>query len=168
MKISGLIQFILGFILGCVLLIGGTSSIAYLMLTRMSANPPKPVFSEEQPKKPTTPESKDNKPVATNSETKPETKPSKEKTAEKPPEKPEEEEKLEPGAYKAKVTWSTGLSLRAEPNPEAERIGGVAYNQNIIILEESPDKQWQKIRFPNSQQTGWIKAGNIEKVTDNN
>jgi Bacterial SH3 domain len=161
MNISGIIQFILGFILGCVLLIGGTGSIAYFMLTRMAAHPPKPVFSEEKakPEKPT-----ETKPVVSKIEKKEENN-SKE---EKPAEKPKEEEKLEPGAYKARVTWSTGLSLRAEPNGDAERIGGVAYNQNIIILEESPDQQWQKIRFPNSEQTGWIKAGNIEKVTDEN
>lgn len=163
MKMSGLIQFILGFIVGCVLLIGGTGTIAYFMLTRMATNPPKPVFSEEQPKKAVTPpEPKKNQPVAANSNNNQETKPTEEKPEEKPEEK--EEEKLEPGAYQARVTWSTGLILRAEPNAEAERIGGVAYNQNIIILEESGDKQWQKIRFPGTQTTGWVKAGNIEKI----
>ncbi len=161
MSISGVVQFIVGFMLGCVLLVGGTGTAAYFFLTRLSANPPKPIFAEEQKEKATTPETKDTQPVAATTE---------EKT---PVEKPEEKvkpvevkEKLEPGAYRAKVTWSTGLSLRAEPSIESERIGSVLYNQEIIILEESSDKQWQKIRFPNTKSTGWVKAGNIEKINE--
>ncbi len=47
---------------------------------------------------------------------------------------------LEPGAYQARVTWSQGLSLRSEPNGDAERVGSAAYNQQIVVLGESADK----------------------------
>ena len=73
-------------------------------------------------------------------------------------------EPLEPGTYKARVTWEQGLSLRAEPGASGERIGGLDYNQQIIVLEESSDKNWQRVRIADSDREGWIKAGNIEKI----
>lgn len=79
------------------------------------------------------------------------------------PSKPPAEE-LEPGAYKARVTWSDGLILRDGPALEANQIGGVAYEQEIVVLKESDDKRWQNIRLPGSAQEGWVKAGNIERV----
>lgn len=71
---------------------------------------------------------------------------------------------LEPGTYKARVTWQQGLSLRAEPNQNAERTGGLDYNQQIIVLEESADRNWQKVRLADGEQEGWVKAGNIERI----
>jgi hypothetical protein len=70
---------------------------------------------------------------------------------------------LEPGAYKARVIWQQGLSLRAEPSYDAERIGGLDYNQQIVVLEESADKSWQKVRLADGEQEGWIKSGNTER-----
>ncbi|PHK16786.1 peptide-binding protein, partial [Nostoc linckia z13] len=71
---------------------------------------------------------------------------------------------LPSGAYRGRVTWAEGLSLRAQPNQDGERIGGVGFNQKIIVLEESEDKAWQKIRLEDSGQEGWVKAGNTEKT----
>jgi hypothetical protein len=80
------------------------------------------------------------------------------------PETKPETEDLPAGAYQAKVTWSTGLSLRSEPSTDAERIGGVDYNAELIILSTSNDNQWQKVRVPSSGQEGWVKSGNVEKI----
>ncbi|MGL5806623.1 MAG: SH3 domain-containing protein, partial [Xenococcaceae cyanobacterium] len=77
---------------------------------------------------------------------------------------PPEEEPLPSGAYRAVVTWSQGLSMRSQPNSEADRVGSVVVNQKIIVLQESEDKKWQKIRVPKSDSEGWVKAGNIKKV----
>ncbi|MEA5534046.1 SH3 domain-containing protein [Crocosphaera sp. XPORK-15E] len=173
-RLSGVFQFILGFFLGVALLVGGTASLAYVAFYRMSTNPEKPTFAEEKP-----PEKTEAKPVA-KTETKPVAK------METPAEKPQEvaakepevevveqevkedvkEEKLPTGAYRAKVTWSDGLSLRSEPGQEAERVGGVGYNSELIILKTSADGNWQQVRLAGSQEEGWIKAGNIEKVEE--
>lgn len=159
MSISGFFQFIIGFILGVIFFSAGIAGGVYFFLTRMSANPTKPVFPEEKQ------EEVKQEPLAKtkidNSNSTPtkktvETKPKQEETKQK-------EEDLPPGAYRARVTWSDGLSLRAEPSQDAERIGGVGYNSELIILEER-NREWQKIRVPGSGQEGWVKAGNVAKI----
>ncbi|NJL84271.1 MAG: SH3 domain-containing protein [Chloroflexaceae bacterium] len=82
---------------------------------------------------------------------------------EPPPEPPPQEEPLPPGAYKARVTWDTGLSIRSAP--DGESVAGIEYNGELIVLEESPDKRWQRIRVAGSGQEGWVKAGNIQKFS---
>ena len=71
---------------------------------------------------------------------------------------------LPPGAYPARITWRQGLVLRSEPKQDAERSGGVSFNQKIMVLVESDDKAWQKIRLDGSGLEGWVKAGNTQKV----
>jgi hypothetical protein len=90
------------------------------------------------------------------SETQPEVKKEEKAAEEKKPELPT-------GAYKAKVTWSSGLSLRAEPSVSSDRVGGIDYNTELIILSTSSDGQWQRVKVANGDQEGWIKAGNVKK-----
>lgn len=157
MSLSSFFQFIVGFFLGVVLFGAGIAGGAYFFLTNIAINPPKHLFAEEK----STPEKKETpKPVEV---TKEETPKPEEMKKEEPP---SETEKLPAGAYKAKVTWSTGLSLRAEPNTSAERVGGVGYNTEIIILTTSEDNQWQKVRLPNTGEEGWVKSGNVEKINE--
>lgn len=154
MSISSFFQFILGFILGVLLLVAGSVGAAYYFFNRMAAAPPKPVFSESLPEAtPTTPE-----PKATTPEVQ------KEEPA-VVEEEPEEEaaEEIPAGAYAATVTWSDGLSLRSEPSFEASRMGGVDYNEEVLVLETSDDKVWEKIRLDNGTEA-WVKAGNLKKV----
>jgi len=153
MSISSLFQFLIGFFLGIILFTAGIAGGAYFFLTQVSGNPPKPTFSEEN--------------ASVKEKTPSESPTPTETTATKPEEKEtvtEEKEDLPEGAYRAKVTWSTGLSLRSQPSPDSERIGGVGYNSEIIILKTSEDGQWQQIRIPSSGEEGWVKAGNIEKI----
>jgi hypothetical protein len=156
MSPSSFFQFIVGFFLGIILFGAGIAGGAYFFLTSVATNPPKHLFAEEKssPEKKATP-----KPEETKKEDIP--KPEEAKKEDTP--KPEE---LPAGAYKAKVTWSTGLSLRAQPNTTAERVGGVGYNAEIIILSTSDDQQWQKVRLPNSGEEGWVKSGNVEKINE--
>ncbi|WP_107666327.1 SH3 domain-containing protein [Cyanothece sp. BG0011] len=161
-RLSGVFQFLLGFFLGIFLLVGGTASLAYVVFARMNANPEKPTFAEEKP--PETTAKAETQPVV-NKETK--TQPVEEVVAKEPvieEETEEETEDLPDGAYRAKVTWSTGLSVRSQPDLNAERIGGVEYDSEVIILQTTADGDWQQVRLPNSQQEGWVKAGNVEKV----
>ncbi|NES85097.1 MAG: SH3 domain-containing protein [Moorea sp. SIO2B7] len=160
-RLSGFIQFILGFIIGVLLLAGGTATAAYYFFTKMAAPPARPVFSEEKPKPKNVAQTKTS-PVPAKTGTK-ENKPQKPKK-ETPKPSPKKKEQLPAGAYRARVTWSQGLSLRAEPTIKAERVGGVGYNSELIILKYSSDRKWQKVRVPNTGQQAWIKAGNVRKV----
>ncbi|MBN3870523.1 MULTISPECIES: SH3 domain-containing protein [unclassified Nostoc] len=163
--LSGLTKFILGFLLAIAVLIGGGGAVALYFMNRTGIAPAKPIFSNDSPsvkaKAPKTTQPGGGKPALT-----PGT-----QTQSSPTSAPTESPKATPspkplpsGAYRGRVSWREGLSLRSQPNQEAEKIGGVGFNQKIIVLEENDDKSWQKIRLEDSQQEGWVKAGNTEKV----
>jgi hypothetical protein len=167
-RFSGLLQFILGFFLGIIILVGLTSALGYLMFSRLAATPNKPVFSEENKSKPkaTTPDKK----ASEKSATKPEVSPSPKATTASPSlevspsPSPEAKEDLPQGAYRAKVTWSGGLSLRSNPSKDSERVSGVDYDDELIVLETSADGVWAKVRSENGGQEGWVKVGNFKKT----
>jgi hypothetical protein len=162
--LSGLTKFILGFFLAIAVLIGGGAAIALYFMNRTGIPPAKPVYSNDSPsvkaKAPKGTELGAAKPSLTSGT--PTKSPSPTPTAS--PKVTPSPKALPSGAYRGRVNWAEGLSLRSQPNLEAEKIGGVAFNQKIIILEESEDKSWQKIRLEGSEQEGWVKAGNTEKV----
>ncbi|MEQ8539920.1 MAG: SH3 domain-containing protein [Coleofasciculus sp. D1-CHI-01] len=154
--ISGITKFLIGFTLGITILLAGGGAVAYYFFTKLSVNPAKPIFAEEQKaKSPVKSPDSAKKPAQSAQKPKPSPSPT-------PSESPEEE--LPPGAYEARVTWPEGLSLRDSPSLNANRIGGVAYNKEIIILKESDDQKWQRVRLSGSEQEGWVKAGNVERV----
>ncbi len=64
------------------------------------------------------------------------------------------------------MTWPDGLSLRSEPNGESESLTGLAYDQEIIILKTSEDGNWEQVRLPNSDRTGWVRAGNSAAIEE--
>jgi hypothetical protein len=126
-------------------------------MNKVTAPPPKPVFANEQKTvKAKHPPSLTKAKSPTVFGAKPTAKPTPSETPLPQP--------LEPGAYRARVTWSEGLILRSTPDLDAERLGGIGYNQQIVVLEESADKIWQRIRLEDSEQGGWIKAGNTERI----
>ncbi|WGV23993.1 SH3 domain-containing protein [Halotia branconii] len=148
--LSGLLKFILGVSLAIAVLIGSGVAVALYFMNRTAIPPAKPIFSNDSPAV------QNKSPKATNKET---------ASSSSDSATPNESaEALPPGAYRGRVTWSEGLSMRAEPNQDAERIGGATFNQRVIILEESQDKDWQKIRLEGGTKEGWVKAGNIERV----
>ena len=156
MSISSFFQFIFGFILGVLLLISGSVGAAYYFFNRMASAPPKPVFSETIPAPPVEEEAPE-EPVEE------ETVAAEPEATEEVEAEEEEEDEIPAGAYKARVTWSSGLSLRAEPDINASRVGGVDYNEEVLILSESNDGVWQKARTQGGQEA-WIKSGNVEKL----
>jgi hypothetical protein len=152
--LSGLLKFILGVFLAIAVLIGSGVAVALYFMNRTAIPPARPIFSNDSPALQTkSPKAADKETTSTSSPT---PNPSASPT--------EPSEPLPPGAYRGRVSWSEGLSMRAEPNQDAERIGGATFNQKVIILEESQDKGWQKIRLEGDKQEGWVKAGNIERV----
>ncbi|MBD2598524.1 SH3 domain-containing protein [Nostoc spongiaeforme FACHB-130] len=154
--LSGLLKLILGFILAIAVLLGTGMTVALYFINQTAIPPNKPIFANDNPslKNQATKEAKDDSVITPE----PESTPTPSATPTKSP------EKLPPGAYQGRVTWSDGLSLRAEPNQSAKKVGGVTFNQKIIVLEENPDKTWVKIRTEGSDQEGWVKIGNIERT----
>lgn len=168
-RFSATVQFILGFVLGISIIAGISGTIIFAYYTKMSKLPKKPVFSTAteqtapsdqadiepiEPSKPLESTTSDNPELEAETQTTP--------TAEEKNQDAEVE--LPPNAYRAVVTWPEGLSLRAEPGADAERIGGIENKATIIILEDSADGKWQRVRLPWNDQEGWIKGGNIEKL----
>ncbi|MBW4670915.1 MAG: SH3 domain-containing protein [Cyanomargarita calcarea GSE-NOS-MK-12-04C] len=158
---ANILKFILGFILAIAVLVGGGVAVGLYFMNRATIVPNKPIFANDEPavkvSAPKTP-TPSSSPSPT-SKAEPEATPSATPT-------PENTDKLPPGAYKARVTWSKGLSLRKDPTQDAERIGGIGFNADIIILEESQDKTWQKVRSVSGDQEGWVKAGNTKPVDE--
>lgn len=154
MRWSGLAKVLLGVILAIAILLGGGVATALYFMLKGSSSPPKPIFANDKPslkgqRSPTSNTAKrTSQPTTANSTN----------TSLPLP--------LAPGTYKARVIWSDGLSLRSEPNLDAERVGGAAYNEQVIVLGESADKNWQRVRLENGEPEGWIKAGNTQRVED--
>ncbi|MFN6497648.1 MAG: SH3 domain-containing protein [Nostoc sp. DedQUE01] len=167
--LSGLVKYILGFFLAIAVLIGSGVAVALYFMNRTGIPPAKPIFSNDSPSvKAQAPKATEpgGKPTSTPTSTKSPSSPTPTPTSTESPQPTPSPTPLPSGAYRGRVSWADGLSLRAQPNQDAERIGGVSFNQKIIVLEESEDKAWQKIRLEDSGQEGWVKAGNTEKTDE--
>jgi hypothetical protein len=153
------LQLIIGITIGLFGLIGILGGAGYyFFVTQMSTRPPKPIFAEERDGgKSLAAKPKAKAAVAA--------KPGQPKVeAAKDPKNPHAPEKLPPEDYDAKVLWKDGLSLKKEPNSGAQKVGGVAFNAKVAIIETSDDKQWVLIRSETDNLEGWVKAGNIDKA----
>ncbi len=163
---SNILKYILGFLLAIAILVGSGFAAALYLMNRTSILPTKPVFSNDQPSvKAKLQKQKVNKGTSTNpasTKVTPKTISSPTKT----PGDDESSEQLPPGSYRARVTWPQGLSMRESADKGAQRIGGVAFIRKVIVLEQSPDKDWQKIRIDGSKQEGWVKAGNTQAINE--
>ncbi len=147
---SGLVKLVLGFIIAIALLISSSVALALIFINRTSS-PPKPIFANDSTavkKAANIAQPKSSPPVASK-------KPAPNKPS--PPPSPS-------SSYPARVIWNQGLSLRAEPSLEAERLGSLDYNQKIIVLQQSKDEKWQKVRLEDGETEGWVKAGSTERV----
>lgn len=147
---SGLLKLFLGFIIAIALLISGSVALALIFINR-SSTPPKPIFAND---------SSAVKKAANKTQPKTTTVAARKPTAITTP----SPSPLASGNYSARVTWNQGLSIRAEPSLEAERIGSLDYNQEIVVLQRSKDEKWEKVRLEDGETEGWVKAGNTERV----
>jgi hypothetical protein len=160
--LTNLLKVILGFVLAIAVLLGTGLTVALYFVNRTAVTPPKPIYPNDNPsfqaKKPKaiakSPPKKSATPNPTSSPT---------PTPTATPTPTESPKPLPPDAYEGTVTWANGLSMRSEPDANSSTIGGVGGNKKVIILEESADKKWQKIRIPDTDKEGWVKAGNIQR-----
>lgn len=67
-----------------------------------------------------------------------------------------------PQPYQARVTQLLPMTVRQSPQPGTTQVGTVEYNQTVIVLENSADGVWQKIRVGNVE--GWIRSGNVQPI----
>jgi outer membrane biosynthesis protein TonB len=67
----------------------------------------------------------------------------------------------------ATVDFPSGLTVRANPSSNSARIGGVDFKEQVEVLAESPDREWQRIRSRQSGVEGWVKAANLAPVKQN-
>jgi len=155
MSWSNLLKVLSGFFLAIALVAGGSYFAVQRVIAQFTAPPPKPIFPNDKsstqlkPAKATQPKS-----VAVS----PSTQPSPTPSAKPSP------QKADSGGYRARIVLSEGLNLREDPDRNASRIGGIEYNDEVTVLEESPDKEWQKVRVEGSNVEGWIKSGYTEKL----
>lgn len=144
MNLYGLFKFLVGFILAILLLAGASAASVLYFAAKLTKMPEKPIFINE-------------KPVVQKVSTSPQATP---ETTSK-----NSSNELEPGAYKAIVSEPIGLIIRDTPSRDANRIGGVSYQEEVVVLEESSDKRWQKIRVNDgSDRIGWVSGGNTERL----
>ncbi|MBD2292314.1 SH3 domain-containing protein [Anabaena sphaerica FACHB-251] len=156
--LSGFFKLILGFLLAIAVLLGSGLTIALYFVNRTAIPPEKPTYANDNPKP------KADKPKVAEVKDTSTPKPTPTSTPSPTPTPTESPDSLPPGAYKAVVTWPQGLSMRDKPTLDAQSVGGVGANEKLIILEESQDKNWQKIRIEGTDKEGWVKAGNTKRV----
>ncbi|MEL6380915.1 MAG: SH3 domain-containing protein [Cyanobacteria bacterium J06626_18] len=149
----GLTKVAFGVSLALVLhLLTGVATARYFM-AKLSVLPPKPVFNNDA--------------IATQTGT--DEAPAEAATAAVPEMQPEapppEEVENPPGSYEAVVVQPIGLVMRGGPGLEFEQMGGVDYNEKVLVLKASEDGRWLNVRIPDSGLDGWVKAGNTERIS---
>ncbi|MGD1711889.1 SH3 domain-containing protein [Dapis sp. BLCC M172] len=146
MNLYGFFKFLVGFILAILLLAGASAAAVLYFAAKLTRMPEKPIFQNEKPvvqKVSTSPQ-----PTVATSST-----------------KSANENELAPGTYRAIVVEPIGLILRDTPSRNSNRIGGISYREEVIVLEESSDKRWQKVRVDDgSDRIGWVSGGNTERL----
>jgi hypothetical protein len=155
---SGLFKILSGFLVAIGLLVGaGYMGIQYL-ITQFTAPPPRPSFPNDKPSP---------RPSAKNSST-PSVKPTVGQTPSPSPSASAQAASAQAALnYRAKITLEKGLNVRENPNLDSNRVGGVDYNDEVIVLEETVDKEWQRIRSEATGIEGWIKSGYIQPIDQN-
>jgi hypothetical protein len=170
MNLVGLAKFLTGFVLAMAILFFAGASTARYLIDRLTAPPPKPVFPNDLPEQPAnldTPEpASAEAPEAEASDT-PSTDASEASVAEvvpAPSPSPSPSPALPADAYRARVTQPIGLIIRQGPGTDTSQVGGVDYNQELIVLGTSADGEWLQVRMVGGGLEGWVKAGNTEQL----
>jgi hypothetical protein len=139
----GLSKFLLGFTLAVAILFGAGVVFTNFVIGRLSSLPARPTFPNDiQPKS----SAQDAPKAAADGAAK----------APEPAAAPAE-------GYAAKVTQPIGLLVREEPSADSGQIDGIAFEDEVTVLETSSDGEWQKIKTGNGTE-GWVKGGNTEKL----
>ncbi|MEM8542692.1 MAG: SH3 domain-containing protein [Cyanobacteria bacterium P01_H01_bin.119] len=74
---------------------------------------------------------------------------------------------LEPGQYKVLVVQPIGLVLREGPGQDYIQLGGVEYDDTLIVIGQNESQTWLNVRLSNGQE-GWVKGGGNVQAAENN
>ena len=145
----GLTKLTLGVFLAFVLLsLAGIATARYFM-AKLSVLPPRPVFENDVALQV---EAANAQPVAEPA------------PVAAPPAAPVEE--IPPDSYAAVVVQPIGLVMRSGPGAENSQLGGVDYQEQVLVLQTDDSGNWMKIRVRDTGQEGWVKAGNTQTVNE--
>lgn len=153
----GLSKFVLGIILAMLIMSIAGIAMAKFFMSRIVELPERPVYENDLP------EDQRPRPTAAAPEEEPETEivVGQVEEAEEPEDEPEEEaDALPDGEYRAVVNQPVGLILRDGPGTNYAQIGGLDYQQSMIVFAE--DSGWLNVELSNGR-TGWIKDGNVDR-----
>jgi hypothetical protein len=157
MSWSGVTKYLLGFVLAIAILFGAGTGLTRYVLARLSVPPPRPTFANDpSPPKPSPAAAQPSPATAQAS-------PAAAQPSPTPSDSPSSSPSPSPEGYPARVTQPVGLILRQDPSAGAAKIGGVEYNQQVTVLEDSQDGGWQRVRLADSSE-GWVKAGNTDRI----
>ena len=151
----GLSKFVLGIILAMLIMSVAGLAMAKFFMSRIVELPERPVYDNDLP------EDQRPRPTAAAPEDAPETEVvvgEVEDTEE--PEDEDDDDALPEGEYRAVVNQPVGLILRDGPGTSYAQIGGLDYQQSMVVFDE--DNGWLNVELSNGR-TGWIKDGNVDK-----
>lgn len=170
----GLSKLILGMAIALSLLsMAGVATARYFM-ARLAVLPSKPLYGDEIPAPPPpdpvalTP---DEAPAAPPAEAdpgadpvvSPVVDPATEPVAEAPIAEAPVAEELPPGSYRAVVSQPIGLILRSGPGTEHGQVSGIAYNAEVVVLEEPAGQGWIRVQVASTGAEGWVRVGNTRR-----
>lgn len=153
----GLIKFLTGFAMAIAILFFAGVSTSRYVIARLTILPPKPTFPNDTLSSPATP-----LPIAPS----PTTLAPDSVVVASPSLSPTPSVTPSPAVkgYQARVVQPIGLVLRDSPSRDSTQIGGIEYNEAVVVLETSADGEWLRVQLPSSNTEGWIKSGNTEKI----
>ena len=148
MSLYGVFKFIVGVVLAMLILAGASVAAALYFAARLTELPERPSFPNDQTVAET------NIPI-----------PAPETEAEATPTPEETATALAADQYRAVVIQPIGLILRDSASLDSNRIGGIGYEELVIVLEETEDGFWQRVQVEEDpDRIGWVKGGNTEAI----
>lgn len=66
--------------------------------------------------------------------------------------------------YPALVVYQQDLILRDKPTASAKVLDKLHFDDTVIVVGESEDRQWQQVRFEVKGIEGWVRAGNVKRA----
>ncbi|MCG9884657.1 MAG: SH3 domain-containing protein [Cyanobacteria bacterium] len=148
--ISWLLSLSAGLLIALAIVVGGAIVTIRYVVAQIVTDPPRPTFANENTAPLTL--TRPSTPQATPIPRAPE------------PETPPTPTPTPSGAYRARVTLSGGLTLRSQPRRDSDRIGGVQQGDEVIVLGQSADGRWQRVRVGDNGPEAWIIADNTAPI----
>lgn len=66
--------------------------------------------------------------------------------------------------YPAMVVYQGELILRSKPDANSTVVDKLKFDDTVLVIGESDNKQWQQVRFESKGVEGWIGVGNVKRA----